>query len=82
MGFHGVTITDSLDGAAHARRITDIPLAIRAARAGTDLILVTGSEATSQGVYASLMHEARAGAISRAQLEASYRRIRALKRTL
>ena len=46
------------------------------------MILVTGSEATSQGVYASLMHEARAGAIGRAQLEASYRRIRALKRTL
>jgi beta-N-acetylhexosaminidase len=82
LGFHGVTITDSLDGAAHARRITDIPLAIRAARAGTDLILVTGSEATSQGVYTSLMQEARAGAIGRAQLEASYRRIRALKRTL
>src|SRR4249919_1602461 len=82
MGFQGVTITDSLDGAAHARRISDGPLAIRAARAGTDMILVTGSEATSQGVYALLMQQARAGAISRAQLEASYRRIRALKRTL
>jgi beta-N-acetylhexosaminidase len=82
LGFRGVTITDSLDGAAHARRIADNPLAIRAARAGTDMILVTGSEATSRSVYASLMQQARAGAISRAQLEASYRRIRALKRTL
>jgi beta-N-acetylhexosaminidase len=81
LGFRGVTITDSLDGAAHARRIADNPLAIRAARAGTDMILVTGSEATSQSVYASLMQQARAGAIGRAQLEASYRRIRALKRT-
>ena len=35
MGFHGVTITDSLDGAAHARRIgTDSRLPIRAARGG------------------------------------------------
>ena len=82
LGFRGVTITDSLDGAAHARRIADGPLAIRAARAGTDMILVTGSEATSQSVYASLMREARSGVISRAQLEASYRRIRALKRSL
>jgi beta-N-acetylhexosaminidase len=82
LGFQGVTITDSLDGAAHARGIPDDPLAIRAARAGTDMILVTGSEATSQSVYASLMQEARAGVISRAQLAASYRRIRALKRTL
>ena len=57
LGFRGVTITDSLDGAAHARRIADGPLAIRAARAGTDMILVTGSEATSQGVYALLMRE-------------------------
>ena len=82
LGFTGVTITDSLDGAAHARGIRDNPLAIRAARAGTDMILITGSEATSQSVYASLMQQAREGAISRAQLEASYRRIRALKRTL
>jgi beta-N-acetylhexosaminidase len=82
LGFKGVTITDSLDGAAHARRMSDAPLAIRAARAGTDMILVTGSEATSQSVYAALMQQARAGAIGRAQLEASYRRIRALKRAL
>jgi beta-N-acetylhexosaminidase len=82
LGFEGVTITDSLDGAAHARHIADNSLAIRAARAGTDIILVTGSEATSQSVYASLMQQARAGTIGRAQLEASYRRIRALKQTL
>jgi beta-N-acetylhexosaminidase len=82
LGFRGVTITDSLDGAAHARRIADGPLVIRATRAGTDMILVTGSEATSQSVYALLMREARSGVISRAQLEASYRRIRALKRSL
>ena len=53
LGYRGVTITDSLDGAAHARGTTDVPLALRAARAGTDMILVTGSEATSRGVYIS-----------------------------
>lgn len=82
LGFEGVTITDSLDGAAHARRVPDDPLAIRAARAGTDMILVTGSEAASRSVYASLMRAARAGTISRARLAASYGRIIALKRTL
>ena len=82
LGFTGVTITDSLDGAAHARGIRDDPLAIRAARAGTDMILITGSEATSQGVYAALVRGARAGAIGRALLEASYRRIWALTRRL
>ncbi|HET7172581.1 MAG TPA: glycoside hydrolase family 3 N-terminal domain-containing protein [Gaiellales bacterium] len=82
LGFTGVTITDSLDGAAHARGIDDVPLALRAARAGTDMILVTGSEATSLGVYRSLVAAARRGELSRAQLEASSRRIRALKRTL
>jgi len=82
LGFTGVTITDSLDGAAHARGLSDVPLAVRAARAGTDMILVTGSEATSQGVYAALVGAARSGELGRGQLEASYRRIRALKRTL
>ena len=46
LGFRGVTITDSLDGAARARGIRDNPLAIRA----TARILITGSEASSQSV--------------------------------
>jgi beta-N-acetylhexosaminidase len=82
LGFSGVTITDSLDGAAHARGITDVPLALRAARAGTDMILVTGSEAATQGVYRSLVAAARSGDLPRAQLEASSRRIQELKRSL
>jgi beta-N-acetylhexosaminidase len=79
LGFRGVTITDSLDGAAHARGIPTDPLAIRAARAGTDLILVTGSEATSRSVYTSLLGAAADGRIRQARLLASYQRIVALK---
>jgi len=41
LGYRGVTITDSLDGAAHARGLPSSSLAVRAARAGTDLILIT-----------------------------------------
>jgi beta-N-acetylhexosaminidase len=79
LGFQGVTITDSLDGAAHARGIRTDPLAIRAARAGTDLILLTGSEASSRSVYRSLLGAASDGRIRQARLLGSYQRIVALK---
>jgi beta-N-acetylhexosaminidase len=79
LGFRGVTITDSLDGAAHARGIATEPLAIRAAKAGTDLLLLTGSEAASRSAYRSLLEAASAGRISVARLQASYQRIQALK---
>jgi beta-N-acetylhexosaminidase len=80
--FHGATITDSLDGAAHARGIPTDVLATRAASAGTDLILVTGSEAASASVYSSLLRAATSGRIDRDVLTASYGRIIALKSRL
>lgn len=80
LGFRGATITDSLDGAAHARGVPTDTLAVRAAAAGTDLILVTGSEAASVSVYTSLLRAAREGRISRTRLAASYARILELKR--
>jgi beta-N-acetylhexosaminidase len=80
LGFRGATITDSLDGAAHARGVPTDALAVRAAAAGTDLILVTGSEAASLSVYTSLLRAARDGRILTAGLAASYRRIIELKR--
>jgi beta-N-acetylhexosaminidase len=79
LGFQGVTITDSLDAAARTRGLPTDRLAILAARAGTDLILLTGSEAASRRVYASLLSAASDGRISPARLLASYRRIAALK---
>jgi beta-N-acetylhexosaminidase len=79
LGFRGVTITDSLDGAAHARGIAPNGLAIGAANAGTDLLLVTGGEAATRSVFASLLRAAQSGRVHRSSLEASYRRILALK---
>jgi beta-N-acetylhexosaminidase len=79
LGFKGVSITDSLRGTAKARGIEIWRLAVRAARAGTDMILVTGSEATTRDVYAKLMTWSANGSISRAFLEASYERILKLK---
>jgi beta-N-acetylhexosaminidase len=79
LGFRGATITDSLDGAAHARGVPADVLAVRAGAAGTDLILITGSEAASLSVYTSLMRAALDGRVDRARLTASYARILMLK---
>jgi beta-N-acetylhexosaminidase len=79
LGFRGATITDSLDGTARVRGISVRRIAAAAARAGTDLILTTGSEASTRAVYAYLVAEATAGSIPSATLQASYARILALK---
>jgi beta-N-acetylhexosaminidase len=82
LGFDGVTITDSLTGTAAARGVPVSDLAIRAALAGTDMILVAGPEASSAAVYDALIAAARGGTIPRATLAASYTRIVALKKLL
>lgn len=82
LGFSGVTITDSLDSAAAVRGQTDSALALRSAKAGADLLLVTGSESAGRAVYQHLLSAARSGALPMSQLTASYGRITALKRKL
>ena len=79
LGFRGVTITDSLDGTAAARGYTTAHLAYRAAKAGTDMLLITGSEAVSRGVFSTLLADAQAGTIPLSSLQASYARILAMK---
>jgi beta-N-acetylhexosaminidase len=80
--FQGVTITDSLDGAAHTRRITPNVLALAATKAGTDLLLLTGGEEATRSDYTSLLRAAQAGRLGRPGLERSYARILALKARL
>jgi beta-N-acetylhexosaminidase len=82
LGFQRATITDSLDAAARTRGTSTSGLAIRAARAGTDFLLLTGTEAASRAVYASLIQAANDGRIPLARLSASYDRITALKTSL
>jgi beta-N-acetylhexosaminidase len=79
LGFTGVSITDSMDGTAFTRGVADRVLAVRAATAGTDLILLTGSEGVTAGVYSTLLAEAMDGSIPTPTLRASYDRILALK---
>jgi beta-N-acetylhexosaminidase len=82
LGFGGVTITDSLSGTAKARGIPVSRLALRAAIAGTDMILITGSEASTAATYDLLVAAAQSGSIPRARLQASYDRILTLKAAL
>jgi beta-N-acetylhexosaminidase len=79
LGFKGVTMTDSLDGTANARGVSTASLAVRAAKAGTDMLLLTGSEASSAAVFKVLYDKARTGAIARTTLTTTYARILALK---
>jgi beta-N-acetylhexosaminidase len=79
LGFSGVTITDSLDSAAAVRHQSVAGAALRSAQAGSDLLLITGSEADSRNVFASLRSAAMSGALPMSQLMASYNRIVSLK---
>ena len=79
LGFTGVTITDSLDGTAHSRGVSERSLALKAVTAGTDMILLTGSEATTQATFLALLADAQAGTFSKTALLASYDRILAMK---
>jgi beta-N-acetylhexosaminidase len=82
LGFGGVTITDALSAAASVRGTTPGKLAVRSARAGADVLLVTGSDATSQAAFNRLLKAARSGAIPASNLQASYNRILRLKSRL
>ena len=82
LGFTGVTITDALEASASAEGRPLGSVAILAARVGTDLLLVTGGERSSAGVFSELVAAARAGRLQRASLERSYGRVLALKRRL
>ncbi len=79
VGFKGVTITDALDGAAATRSRTVQSVAVLAAQAGVDILLLTRGEASSATAYERLVAAADAGRIPPRALRRSYDRILALK---
>jgi beta-N-acetylhexosaminidase len=81
LGFTGVTITDALEPLAKTHHVSLPEAALRAARAGVDLLLCVGSERSTQAVYEELLAAARAGRLSRAPLERSAARIAELAAT-
>lgn len=80
LGFEGVTITDALDGAAATRDRSLTSVSALAAQAGVDLLLLTGSEASSAAAFARVVRLAEQGRITIPALAASYGRILRLKR--
>jgi beta-N-acetylhexosaminidase len=81
LGFGGVTITDALEALAVTHGVPLDETAVRAARAGVDLLLFVGSERSTERVFDRLLAEARAGRLSRAALEQSAARIDELAAT-
>lgn len=82
LGFDGVSITDSLEGRALAREGSVGTVALRAAKAGADLLTYSGHYETGSSAAAALERAARAGELPRAELEASAKRIRQLRESL
>jgi beta-N-acetylhexosaminidase len=76
LGFKGVVMTDDLERPTgySAGRAT-----VLAAAAGADIELLSTTEAAGAAAYSALTAAARRGALSRASIAASYRRILALK---
>lgn len=81
LGFTGVTITDALEPLARTHHVGLGQAALRAARAGVDLLLFVGSERSTEAVYGQLLAAARDGRLPRAALEASAARIDELAAT-
>ena len=79
LGFRGVSITDSLSGIAAARDVSSRSLALKALAAGTDMVMITGSESSTDATYDYLVSKVESGALSAADRRASYDRIVALK---
>ena len=79
-GFTGVTITDSLDGTAYARGRPGSDSLSAQRAAGTDMILLTGSEASTRSVFDPLSTGSANGIdVERRPCGPPYARIVALK---
>ena len=78
LGFDGVTITDALEALALTHDVPVAEAARRAARAGVDLLLFVGSEASTARVHDELVADLRAGRLARTALERSATRIEEL----
>jgi beta-N-acetylhexosaminidase len=81
LGFEGVVVTDSIEAQAVLDRSTLERAAVRSVRAGSDLILTTGSGSYMR-VYRALVRAAERSPKLRRQMEASAARVWALQLAL
>jgi beta-N-acetylhexosaminidase len=78
LGFRGVSVSDALDTPALAASGGTAAVAVSAARAGTDMLIFTGSAAGGRAADA-IAAALRRGSLSRVRAEASVARIMALR---
>jgi beta-N-acetylhexosaminidase len=82
LGFRGVTISDDLEAPAFASRGGASGAALAAARAGVDLLLFAGTYDDADRAARALTDGLRSGRVDRGALEASLRRVLALRGAL
>jgi len=79
MGFDGLVITDDLEMRAILNMMPAGRAAVTAIEAGADVVMVIWTSQKKHEVYQSLLDAVRSGAITRARLEESVRRVVRLK---
>jgi beta-N-acetylhexosaminidase len=80
LGFDGVAITDDLADPAITTLFTIPDAAVKAVRAGADMLFVSGSAGEQQAAYVAVLRAVRAGRISRRRLGEAVGRILLAKR--
>lgn len=82
LGFQGVVITDDVAAAVQVSGWTPGDRAVSAVKAGCDIVLASADASVADAMVSTLLEEARADEAFAAQVDASVRRILALKATL
>ena len=77
MGFNGVVVTDSLEMEAVRQQYGDANGAVRAVKAGVDIVLMPNDLGTA---YNAVLNAVKSGEITQERLDESVRRILNLKR--
>jgi beta-N-acetylhexosaminidase len=79
LGFKGVTVSDALDTPATARYGGAGPVAVRAARAGTDIVIYGSGYEAGERAAAALRARLRSGSLNRTAFERAAKRVLALR---
>lgn len=80
LGFDGVIVTDCMEMQAIAAHYGTVEAAVMAVEAGADIVLISHSRELQEGALDALLGAVRSGRISEERIDASVRRLLALKR--
>nr|WP_193394484.1 beta-N-acetylhexosaminidase [Paenibacillus sp. A3] len=80
LGFDGVIVTDCMEMQAIAAHYGTVQAAVLAVEAGADIVLISHSRQLQEGALDALLEAVRSGRISEERIDASVRRLLALKR--